>query len=261
MLDKIIFIAEKTGRVLAENLQKSVHVDYKGTVDLVTEMDLLSEKMITDYLKENFPDHRIVAEEGTNSVQDSEYVWYIDPLDGTTNYAHHVPWFAISIALVKNGVPVAGVVHNPANGEMFYASAGGGAFRNGKPMKATQRTELLQCLLSTGFPYKIHERYDRVTGLFGKFVTQCQGIRRFGAAALDLAYVAAGVYDGYWEEGLKPWDTAAGILLIDEAGGSVSDYEGGKYMIGSDTIVASNGHIHDIMIQTISEREPTRGGI
>ncbi|MCE1246687.1 MAG: inositol monophosphatase [Firmicutes bacterium] len=261
MLDKIIHIAEKTGKILAENLQKSVHIDYKGTVDLVTEMDLLSEKMITDFLKENFPDHRIVAEEGTESVQESEYVWYIDPLDGTTNYAHHVPWFAISIALVKNGVPVAGVVHNPANGDMFSAEEGKGSFRNGKPMQVTQRTELLKCLLSTGFPYKIHERYDRVTGLFGRFVKECQGIRRFGAAALDLAYVAAGIYDGYWEEGLKPWDTAAGILLIKEAGGRVTDYTGNEYKIGSDTITASNGYIHDIMLQTINEKEPVRGGI
>jgi myo-inositol-1(or 4)-monophosphatase len=261
MLDKIIYIAEKTGKILAENLQKPVHVDYKGTVDLVTEMDLLSEKMITDYLKENFPEHNIISEEGTGSEHGSEYVWYIDPLDGTTNYAHHVPWFAVSIALVKNGSPVAGVVHNPATGEMFSAQLGMGAFKNGSPIKVSDRTELLKCLLCTGFPYKIHERYDRVVSLFHKFVTDCQGIRRFGAAALDLAFVAAGIYDGYWEEGLKPWDTAAGILLVTEAGGKISDYSGSEYKIGSDTIVASNGKIHETMTGVIARREIVTQGV
>lgn len=248
-----VHIAEKAGSLLKEHFNTSLHIEFKGRTDLVTEMDKKSEEIITDFIKESFPLHHIVAEEGTTSGHDSNFKWYIDPLDGTTNYAHRVPWYAISIALYKDGEPLGAVIHNPAAGDMYTAGRGEGSFCNGKPIKVTDRADLELSVLSTGFAYYKNERPERILANLGKFIPRVRGLRRFGAAALDLAAVAAGIYDGFWEEGLKPWDTAAGILLIKEAGGKVTDYRGRKFDIYGDTITASNGKIHDKMIQLLRE--------
>ncbi len=248
------YIVEKTGIMLKEKIKSNLNIEHKGRIDIVTEMDKKSEKLITGFLMEKFPDHSFVAEEGTNVDGNSGFVWYIDPLDGTTNYAYNIPWYAVSIGLHKDGIPFSGVVYNPANGEMFTAQAGEGVFLNGEPIKVSEREELTQCVLATGFPYYIKEKPDRVMGNLQKFLVNTHGVRRFGAAALDLAYTAAGIYDGFWEEGLKPWDTAAGILMVMEAGGKVSDYNGDNYNIGKDTIVASNGKIHSAMVKIIGRQ-------
>lgn len=237
--------------MLQEKIRSSLNIIHKGRINIVTEMDKKSEALITDFLREQFPDHSFIAEEGTKLEGDSGFVWYIDPLDGTTNYAFNIPWYAVSIGLHKDGVPFSGVVHNPANGEMFTAQAGEGVFLNGEPIKTSDREELSECVLATGFPYYIREKPHRVMENLQKFLVNTHGVRRFGAAALDLAYVAAGIYDGFWEEGLKPWDTAAGILMVTEAGGKVSDYNGDNYNIRKDTIVASNGKIHPVMVELI----------
>lgn len=245
------YIAEIAGIMLQEKIRSTLNIEHKGRIDIVTEMDKKSEELITGFLMEKFPDHSFVAEEGTKVDGDSGFVWFIDPLDGTSNYAHNIPWYAVSIGLHKDGAPFAGVVHNPANGEMFTAQAGEGVFLNGEPIKTSDRGELSQCVFATGFPYYIKERPERVMANLQKFLVNTHGVRRFGAAALDLAYVAAGIYDGFWEEGLKPWDTAAGILMVMEAGGKVSDYCGDNYNIRKDTIVASNGKIHSAMVELI----------
>jgi myo-inositol-1(or 4)-monophosphatase len=245
--------AGKAGEVLRENQNNRMEVVFKGEIDIVTPMDRKSEEIITEHLTGHFPNHSIIAEEGTEDERSNKYIWYIDPLDGTVNYAHHIPWYAISIALFVDDEPLVGVVHNPANGDMFYAEKGNGAYFNGERMKVTDRSEMIETLLCTGFPYYVSSAVDRITTNLKNFLVKTQGVRRYGAAALDLAYVAAGKYDGYWEEGLKPWDTAAGILLITEAGGRVTDYWNKKFNIFGKTIVASNGLIHDEMIETLEK--------
>lgn len=247
--------AGNAGKILEKNFRGQLDVEYKGAIDLVTQMDKKSEKMITDFLRNRFPRHDVVSEEGTVLEEGSKYIWYIDPLDGTTNYAHGLPWYAVSIGLLRDGNPTCGVIFNPSSGEMFYGEEGGGAFLNGKKIKISTEANIDKALLTTGFPYYLRERPDRVTRNFNRFLTKCQGVRRYGAAALDLAYVAAGFYEGFWEEGLKPWDTAAGILILKEAGGKVSDYGGKEYSIFKDTIVASNGLVHDRMLEILEDEE------
>ena len=253
-IEAAVYIAEKAGKMLQEKIRSTLNIEHKGRIDIVTEMDKKSEDLIIGFLMEKFPDHSFIAEEGTQVVGDSGFAWYIDPLDGTTNYAHNIPWYAVSLGLHKDGEPFSGVVLNPANGELFTAQAGEGVFLNGEPIKTSDRTELSECVLATGFPYTIKEKPERVMENLRKFLLQVHGVRRFGAAALDLAYVAAGIYDGFWEENLKPWDTAAGILMVSEAGGKVSDYNGDNYNIRKDTIVASNGKIHPAMMNLIGRQ-------
>lgn len=251
-LSAAVFIAKKAGSLLRENMERDVHIEFKGDIDLVTEMDKKSEKMITQYLEEQFPSHNIVAEEGGGIDQGSQYVWYIDPLDGTSNYAYHIPWFSVSIGLHKDGEPIAGVIYHPVNDELFTAEAGNGAFLNGKPIGVSHRDKVEDSLFATGFPYYVKKKPHRVLENFKRFLLSSRGVRRFGSAAIDLAYVACGKYDGFWEEGLKSWDTGAGILLVREAGGSVTDYPGKRYTVFCDTIVASNGKIHDEMLKRIT---------
>jgi myo-inositol-1(or 4)-monophosphatase len=243
--------AEKAGRMLKENQDKAMELEFKGEIDIVTPMDKKSEKIIIEHISGHFPSHSIIAEEGTGDERSNKYIWYIDPLDGTVNYAHHIPWYAISIGLFVDDEPVAGVIHNPATGDMFYGENGEGAYFNGKRMKVTDRKEMIKSILCSGFPYYVSHAADRIVNNLKSLLVKSQGVRRFGAAALDLAFVAAGKYDGYWEEGLKPWDTAAGILLVTEAGGKVTDYWNKKFNIFGKTIVASNGLIHDEMIETL----------
>jgi myo-inositol-1(or 4)-monophosphatase len=241
------------GAVLMEKFGTNLVVTHKGDVDLVTEADRAAEAVIVDLFQHHCPDYDILAEEADYNRQHREFCWIIDPLDGTTNYAHGFPWFAVSIALEYNGEVVAGVIFNPCSGEMFTATKGGGAFLNGVPITVSTTTRLENSLLATGFPYD--RKQSRVNNYdhFVNFQQSAQACRRPGAASLDLACTAAGRFDGYWEMKLKPWDVAAGQLLVREAGGQVTDFSGLSASIYGQEIVASNGCIHTSMLQILAQ--------
>ena len=230
-------------------------VSYKGAVDLVTAADLEVEDLLVRMLHESFPNHGIVAEERHPEAAAAEYCWYVDPLDGTTNFAHHYPHFAVSIALAHKSTPVLGVVHDPLRDEVFAAVLGKGATLNGQRIGVSTTLTLDQGLLATGFPYDRRERASFYLRLYEKFLTRSQGIRRAGSAALDLCYIAAGRLDGFWEYLLQPWDTAAGGLIVSEAGGTLSDFRGQQFRLGGEGILASNGLIHPEMIRVLREFE------
>ena len=220
--------------------------------DLVTIADKASEQVILEVLGRHFPQHSILAEEsGKLGNQDNEFLWAIDPLDGTTNYAHQYPCFAVSIGLLINGVPKVGVIYDPFRDELFRAAAGLGATRNRRPIQVSQTAELSKSLLVSGFAYDRRETPDNNYAEFCHLTHLTQGVRRDGAAALDLAYVACGRVDGYWERGIAPWDVVAGIILVQEAGGNVTAYDGTPMKIESGRILATNGHLHDSLSQEL----------
>jgi myo-inositol-1(or 4)-monophosphatase len=225
--------------------------------DLVTAADKASEKVILEIINRHFPQHSILAEEsGKLGNQASEYLWAIDPLDGTTNYAHQYPCFAVSIGLLIQGVPQVGVIYDPFHNELFRAAAGLGATRNRRPMKVSQTSELSKSLLTSGFAYDRRETTDNNYAEFCHLTHLTQGVRRGGSAALDLAYVACGRVDGYWERGIAPWDVAAGIILVQEAGGKVTAYNGEDLQINSGRILATNGYIHNVLSQELMGVKP-----
>ncbi|MBC5796136.1 MAG: inositol monophosphatase family protein [Sphaerospermopsis sp.] len=225
--------------------------------DLVTAADKASEKVILEIINRHFPQHSILAEEsGKLGNQTSEYLWAIDPLDGTTNYAHQYPCFAVSIGLLIQGVPKVGVIYDPFHNELFRAAAGLGATRNRRPIKVSQTSELSKSLLVTGFAYDRWETKDNNYAEFCHLTHLTQGVRRGGSASLDLAYVACGRVDGYWERGIAPWDIAAGIILVQEAGGQVTAYNGGDLQIDSGRILGTNGYIHNSLSQKLMQISP-----
>ncbi|HET7035838.1 MAG TPA: inositol monophosphatase family protein [Thermomicrobiaceae bacterium] len=242
--------AREAGRILLAHLGRVEHVRYKGTIDLVTEADEASERRITEIIRASFPDDQILAEESGASGRPAERRWLIDPLDGTTNYAHAYPFFAVSIALELRGELQLGIVLAPALGELFLAERGAGAFLNGERLATSQTDTLIRSMLTTGFHYQ-RELILRNLPAFERLLLTSQAIRRDGSAALDLCYVAAGRFDGYWEIGLQPWDTAAGALMVREAGGTLTDGAGEPYRLGADAIVASNGRIHQQLLAGI----------
>jgi len=220
--------------------------------DLVTAADKASEQVILEVLRRHFPQHSILAEEsGKLGNQDNEFLWAIDPLDGTTNYAHQYPCFAVSIGLMIDGVPKVGVIYDPFRDELFRAAAGLGATRNRRPIQVSQTAELGKSLLVSGFAYDRRETPDNNYAEFCHLTHLTQGVRRDGAAALDLAYVACGRVDGYWERGIAPWDVVAGIILVQEAGGNVTAYDGTPIKIESGRILATNGYLHDSLSQEL----------
>ena len=257
-LDAAIETALEAGKILREEYALPPDIRYKGDVDLVTQADRRSEQAIVTRLAKFFPEHTIAAEEGTGHVRGSEFHWHVDPLDGTTNFAHKYPCFAVSVALAQNEILLAGVVYNPIYDELFAAARGEGATLNGQKITVSKVETLSTSLLCTGFPVhkrlanpNIHYYYD--------FTLRSHGVRRDGSAALDLACVAAGRFDGFWEFGLKPWDTAAGVLLVQEAGGAISDFHGQPYRLGGPVVLATNSLIHEEMREkalTISLRDP-----
>lgn len=244
--------AKAAGRILAGRFGRENHVRKKGELDLVSLADLESEKTIIEILGRRFPDDAIVAEEAGADGKDSERLWFVDPLDGTTNFVHSFPFFAVSIALQVRQEVVLGTVYVPYFEEFFEAIKGSGAFLNGEPISVSTTRELKDSLLGTGFPYYVHENPERVLDYFDRMVMAAQGVRRPGAAAIDLCYVAAGRFDGFWEEGLKPWDTAAGKIIVEEAGGKLSTFSGGPYSIYESTLVAGNPMIHEAMLKLIN---------
>jgi myo-inositol-1(or 4)-monophosphatase len=243
--------AGKAGRILRENIDKSSKVFFKGTVDLVTNFDNQSQKAIFEHLSSCFPGHDFLAEEGLSKQGGAGYRWIIDPLDGTTNYAHNFPIICVSIALESKGEIVLGVVYDPLREEMFSAVKGKSAFLNEKEIKVSSVDDLDKSLIATGFPYDIRVSDVNNIGHFNNFLIRVQGIRRCGSAALDLCYVACGRFDGFWELKLKPWDMAAGALIAQEAGGRVSDFKNREFSIFDSEILTTNGLIHQQMVDVL----------
>ncbi|MGW8161870.1 MAG: inositol monophosphatase family protein [Desulfobulbales bacterium] len=228
-------------------------IKMKGEIDLVTEADLGSETAIIASLDEDVPGIAVMAEESYQGQLDQDQkTWIIDPLDGTTNFAHGIPIFAVSIGLMEKGEPLVGVIYCPMQDELFCASSNGGAWLNDQPIKVTETDFLLQALVATGFPYDIRKHLDLVIGQTKSLLPKVRDIRRMGAAAVDLAYVACGRLDGFWEAALKPWDTAAGWLLVEEAGGKVTGFSGQEYTPFKGEIVASNPILHPLLIETLA---------
>jgi len=257
--EEIMRFAESAAREAGHFLKKRLHakhaVDFKGEINIVTEEDRMSEEIIKAKIRERFPDHGILAEETPETGKGAEFRWIIDPLDGTTNYAHGYPVFCVSVALEKNSSVVLGVIYNPMLEELFTARAGGGAFLNGDRISVSSVAKLSRSLLATGFPYDIRTDGFNNLDYFVSMAVKAQAIRRAGSAALDLAYTACGRFDGFWELKLKPWDTAAGCLLLAEAGGKISDLNGNEHRLGSPHILASNGMIHDQMLRVFEETD------
>jgi myo-inositol-1(or 4)-monophosphatase len=252
-LDTAVSAAMQAGELQRERLRLPHDIAFKGECDLVTEVDKGCEALIVGAILERYPDHDILAEENVYTPKGSSHRWIIDPLDGTTNYAHGFPWFAVSIALEMEGELRAGVVFHTMMNELFTAIRGEGAFLNGEPIHVSARAPLKSALLATGFPYDKFQDNENNFANFERFQLKARAVRRAGSAALDLAYVAAGRFEGFWECKLKPWDVAAGTLLVEEAGGRVTDHGGGPYSIRHHRILASNGLIHEEMTALLGE--------
>jgi myo-inositol-1(or 4)-monophosphatase len=243
-----ITAARAGGSALFEQRRVGYQVQFKGEIDLVTDADRRSERTVVSVLKSRFPDHQILAEEGSTGGDSARYRWIIDPLDGTTNFAHGYPHYGVSIALEIDGSLGVGVVYDPNLDELFHAAAGAGAFLNGKPIRVSETDQLLRSLLCTGFPYD-RSKLNGSLRHWQYFVRRAQGVRRDGSAALDICYVAAGRFDAFWEDHLFPWDFAAATLIVQEAGGLVTDYGGDPTDLSQGEIVASNGRIHPTMLR------------
>jgi myo-inositol-1(or 4)-monophosphatase len=247
--------ALRAGRIQRERYGRGVAVELKGEIDLVTEVDRACELAIVETIRARFPGHDIVTEETDLARTGSHHVWYVDPLDGTTNFAHSYPMFCVSVALVRDGEIVAGVVLDPLRDELFAAEKGGGAHLNGRPLRVSSASRLIESLLITGFPYDLHDKLEERLRPFNKVMGRARAIRRDGAAALDLCYVAAGRADGFWEAILKPWDMHAGRLVLAEAGGRATRLDGGPLGLGPEGVVATNGRIHDELLGLLAEAE------
>lgn len=257
MLDFATQVARQAGGLLRDRLGTTMDISHKGDINIVTDVDLASERLIREAISTHYPRHSILAEEGGLAETASDYRWIVDPLDGTTNYAHGYPFFCVSIAVEYRGEVVLGAVYDPMRDEMFAAEKGAGAVLNNRPVRVSATNSLARGLLSTGFPYDI--RTSRMTNLdhWSNFATRAQALRRDGAAAIDLCYVACGRFDGFWELNLGAWDVAAGALIVSEAGGRVSDFSGGRFSPYVPEVLASNGLIHDEMIGVLA-MSPTR---
>ncbi len=244
-----IEVVTAAGAIQRARFGTGFKVDKKGTIDLVTEVDLEVERAARALLGARFPEHDILAEEMGGGRSTASHRWVFDPLDGTTNFAHGIPIFCSSLALEIDGEAVVGAVFDPIRQELFTAERGVGAWLNGQPLRVSTAGHLIDAVLVTGFPYDVHATLDEVIGLFAAYVGQARAIRRLGSAAIDLCWVAAGRMDGFWEQRLQPWDTRAGALLVQEAGGRISGLDGGTWDPAGGHLLASNGHLHDQMIE------------
>ena len=254
LLAGLVDIADRAGKIVQAASMETRKITHKGRIDLVTETDVAVETMLKRELGTLLPGSDFLAEESARDTVPGEFTWIIDPLDGTTNFAHGLPFVANSIALWHRDRVVLGVVNLPLLGELFSAAEGNGAFMNGNPISVSSESGMINSLLATGFPYAVDEHLDVILKNLKTLLPLTQGIRRPGAAALDLAYVACGRYEGFFESALNPWDTAAGILLVTEAGGTVSEYDARRvYHFGSGTILATNGAIHEELSRLIAD--------
>jgi myo-inositol-1(or 4)-monophosphatase len=256
-------IVLRAGEIQMSRRESGFHVDKKGTIDLVTEVDLECERMCRTVIAERFPDHDILAEElssGPLQEPTSRYRWVFDPLDGTTNYAHGLPVFCASLALEIDGRAEVGAIYDPTRRELFTGERGEGAFLNGSRLRVSGTDALLDALIVTGFPYDVHQKLSELIAMFSAFLGQARAVRRLGSAALDLCYVAGGRFDGFWEQSLKPWDVAAGALIVEEAGGRVTGMDGTRFDPAAAHLVASNGRIHDAMLEVIERTQGLKRG-
>jgi myo-inositol-1(or 4)-monophosphatase len=255
LLNFAIQTARDAGRILAEKFGRAIEISNKGDIDLVTEADLAAEALILERIRTHYPRHAVLAEESGHTVvagpQPSEWKWIVDPLDGTTNYAHGYPCFCVSIALEHKERIVIGVIYDPIHEELFSAERGEGATLNGRRIRVSEVSDLNRALVCTGFPYDVRGRGDFAKH-FSNFIMHAQGVRRDGSAAMDLASVACGRFDAFFEEGLKPWDVAAGKLIVEEAGGQVSRYDGSLVDIYNPPFLSSNGLIHEQMMRVLA---------
>jgi myo-inositol-1(or 4)-monophosphatase len=249
-------LARRAGAILREGYGRAHRPEHKGRVDLVTEYDRRSERLLLDEIARATPGAAVLAEEsGARAAKDAGggLRWIVDPLDGTTNFAHNYPFFAVSIAAEVDGTLAAGVVFDPLRDELFAAARGAGATLNGAPLRVSDIGRVVDALLVTGFPYDVSEHPERSLPQFEAFLMRAQGVRRDGSAALNLCYLAAGRFDGFWEASLSPWDVAAGALLVREAGGVLTDFDGGPFRLDARRILASNGRIHDEMMEILEQ--------
>ena len=260
MIDDIIQISKEAGELIRNAFGKTHSIEFKtNELNLVTETDKASEKLITDFINKRYPSHGILAEEGSEANKSSEYLWVIDPLDGTTNFAHGLPIFAVSIGVQKNGETIAGVVYDVMRDVLFSAEKGSGSFANRKGIHISRNENLGHSVLVTGFPYDIRTNPDKAFERFLAFLKHARAIRRLGSAAIDFCYVANGVFDGFWEVSLHPWDICAGKLIVEEAGGIVTDFDGNEIDIYStclagrqERILATNGIVHQKMMDVLN---------
>lgn len=251
-LETAIDIAREAGALLAHHFERGIAWDLKGEFDLVTEADRASEKLVVERLKSYFPSHSVLGEEGGLRESAGEYIWYVDPLDGTTNFAHGYPAFNVTLGLERAGEMIAGVVYDPIRQEMFAAELAGGAYLNGRRIHVSKQPTIETALMATGFPSR--KRHENVNiHFYHQVAVTTHGVRRSGSAALDLACVACGRLEGFWEIGLSPWDMAAGVLLVREAGGRTGNMRGGPAEVGGPDVVATNGLIHDELIALFGE--------
>jgi myo-inositol-1(or 4)-monophosphatase len=242
----------RAGDFMMTRFGGDLRIDKKGTIDLVTEVDVAVERMFRAMVAERFPEHAVLGEEmGGSATAPAGPCWVFDPIDGTTNFAHGLPIFCSSLALEIDGAAVVGAVYDPTRKELFTAEKGGGASLNGRPIATSSAETLVDAMLVTGFPYDVHNRVQEIVGLFAAFVAEARAVRRLGSAAIDLCYVAAGRMDGFWERDLKPWDIAAGALIVSEAGGTVTNMAGEPFRSRGADVLASNGRIHEPMLTVI----------
>ncbi|MDD3847118.1 MAG: inositol monophosphatase family protein [Syntrophorhabdaceae bacterium] len=256
-LQTAVEMALASGKIQRESLKEGFAIHHKGEINLVTDADIACQEMIISMIRESFPEDDIIAEEKANRFEGNKNRWIVDPIDGTTNYAHGYPFFCTSIAYEVKGSVVAGVVYNPMMDELFFAARGKGAYLNGNRIKVSSVQNLKASLLSTGFPYDITTNPDNNINHFIQFLYEAQAVRRDGSAALNLSYVACGRFDGFWEIYLNPWDLAAGALIVEEAGGAISSLDGGAFSIYGGGVIASNGLIHETMTGIIGKGLPS----
>lgn len=255
IIETAVEAAQRAGALLKEHLGRAGKIEYKGAVNIVTELDRKSEDLIIEAILKAFPGHGILTEEREELKTKSKYRWIIDPLDGTTNYAHGFPFFCVSIAFEDAGVVRFGAIYDPMLDELFTAERGKGAYLNGRLIHVSDVEDLSRSLLATGFPYDLRTSKDNNLDYFTAFTLRAQAIRRAGSAALDLCYIASGRFDGFWELKLKPWDVAAAALIVKEAGGEVSDFKGEEFSIHGNECLASNGLIHSEMLRVLSKKK------
>lgn len=248
-MQKLIEISREAGKILEDGFRKQKHVSYKGDIDLVTEYDVAVENYLKKAIAPLYPDYVIIGEESSTGTERPEKAIYVDPIDGTTNFVHGFPFCAVSIGFYSGGEAVMGIVYNPVMNELFTAEKGSGAFLNGAPIHVSGNTDVNKSLVATGFPYTIAGGgFPDTLPVLGRVLSRTRGVRRAGSAALDLCYTAKGVFDCYYESNLKPWDVAAGICILHEAGGRVTNRQGGRHIVTDNFILATNGHVHDEML-------------
>ena len=261
-LQTALEIAVRGGEIQLARQGRDLGIGKKGTIDIVTQVDLEIERFGCQLIADRFPGHTVLAEELHNESSRGPdapgHCWIFDPLDGTVNYVHGIPIFCCALALEIDGKVVLGVVFDPNRQELFVAERGHGARLNGSPLRVSSATQLVDAMLCTGFPYDVHETVDDVVGLFGAFVSRARAVRRLGSAAIDLCYLAAGRLDGFWEQRLRPWDTAAAALIVEESGGRVTGFDGTPFDVRAGHVIASNGPLHDQMVGVVGDYRAKR---